>query len=432
MRGGSDPPVPGCRCGAARGVPTLFLWGPLDRAVDGARAERLHRGPLPGRHQRQLQVGAWRHVDEEALAVLLPASRCRLAGRCLLGLARRCLLQRGGEWWRGWPGRLLACGGEVAPLRLAHRAPPWRSPWLSARRRAIASRAPGGSVRRRRFSAVIIVPRSVASVVAGGFGDSARAVATVSGHLASRPALVAASRPPCVLGRFGLCRSPPRWAPPRVRRRPAARTRGAVMPWVNACWWSMRSWRMTGTPRPRTAGAPLRLVVLAGVDPRPVQHDGGWLQREARDVQRCRWRASLGRGRPARTGRLRRPQPVACPPCVAAVDHGLERRDPLGVPADGVCFRSTASSAHPKGPSIKAASPGWKPYAWGRPPVGVGLPWQHGRSRLRHVAVTALTSPCPRRARGQTGPELLDQILVVGPRPAGVDDVAAADDCGVG
>ena len=164
---------------------------------------------------------------------------------------------------------------------------------------------------------------------------------------------------------------------------------GAVMPWVNACWWSMRSWRMTGTPRPRTAGAPLRLVVLAGVDPRPVQHDGGWLQREARDVQRCRWRASLGRGRPPRTGRLRQPQPVPCPPCVAANRSRPERRDPLGVPADGTGVRSTASATHPKGPSIKAASPGGSHTLGARPPVGVGLPWQHGRSR----------SPSPWRPR---------------------------------
>ena len=40
------------------------------------------------------------------------------------------------------------------------------------------------------------------------------------------------------------------------------------------------------------------------------------------------------------------------------VEHGLERRDPLDVSRVGVRFRSTASSAHPKGPSIKAASRG--------------------------------------------------------------------------
>ena len=142
------------------------------------------------------------------------------------------------------PGRLLAGGSEVAPLRLAHRAPPWRSPWPSSRRRAIATRAPGGSLRRRRLSAATIVPRSVASVVAGASvivrEPSPRSRATW------RPGPLSWRRHGRPVSSVVLCRPPPRGAPPRVRRRHAARTRGAVMPWVNASWWSMRSWRMTG------------------------------------------------------------------------------------------------------------------------------------------------------------------------------------------
>ena len=91
--------------------------------------------------------------------------------------------------------------------------------------------------------------------------------------------------------------------------------------------------------------------------------------------------APVGRGRTARTGRPRRLQPVPCPPCVAACRSRPRTSRPSRRLSGWHPLRGTASSVHPKGPSIKVASPGRSIRLGHRPPVGAGLPWQHGRSR---------------------------------------------------
>ena len=146
----------------------------------------------------------------------------------------------------GGPVASRAGGDEIAPLRLVHRAP----------RVAVAVALIEASCDRDARSQG---ERSSPEVLCGDHRAEVGGVCHRWGlRLTSarfrRHGLSAAWRPdrgsrggvtaPGVLGRYRHCRSPPRGAPSRVRRRPAARTRGAVMPWVNECWSSMRSWRM--------------------------------------------------------------------------------------------------------------------------------------------------------------------------------------------